>query len=501
MNHQLYKKKIRRTLILFAILPVFLLAMIGIIAYYAIYIMKTDYELNKVNKEIVRVINSDRRHIDKEFTVFIKHLPKDTTEIYRALYDRTNNTKRQYFFNFEYDRQYTNNYNNTPTIPIYHRSGQHHQAPFELTVSIPVTSLKETVQFPSYQYVITDTYDNIYYSSDDEKIGEKYIYDEHKQITAFHRDKQLKIYVYQDLTQAFDRGIMLISILFGTFVLLIVITMYTSKHLAHRQTKDIDEIIARIRQAQVRALTAYEPLSAPSELEVINRYIFELSQLNERLLRSTKDSNEALRQSQLKSLENQFQPHFIFNTMQTINYMIDTDAKAAKKMMIKLSSILRYTLRVKESEVTFRKELKYLDDYLYIQNIRFDGKINYFFEINENLLDYRTEKLLIQPIVENAIKYGDINQGLNIIIRIRLLNNNDILIGVYNSGQGMTDERLQEVRSMIRHYKLRNLHIGLQNIHQTLRIKFGNKYGMKVFSHQHNGTMIVLRVKRGDISV
>lgn len=497
MNQQLYKRKIRRSLILFAILPVFLLTMIGLFAYYAIYIMKTDYELNQVNKEMMGMIENDREHIEKRYRDFTKNIPENTTDIYRALYEQSNYNKQHYIFEFEYEKLYTNNYGNIPVIPIYDKQGVDHNRQYNLTVSIPANVLKDVMHYHDYQYVVTDLYDNVYYSSDNHLIGDKYTYDERKQITAFYKDDQLKLYVYQDLTQTIDRGIILISILLGTFFLLIIITMYSSKSLAHRQTQDIDEIIAHIRQAQVRALTTYQPLTAQSELEIINRYVFELSQLNERLLKSTKESNEALRQSQLKSLENQFQPHFIFNTMQTINYMIDTDKKAAKKMMTKLSSILRYALRVKESEVTFKKEIDYLEDYVFIQNIRFDQAIHYTIDIDESLMNLQTEKLLIQPLLENAIKYGAIENGLNIKVRIKPLRNGDIFIGVFDNGVGMTRERLKEVRNMIKHYELRNLHIGMQNIHQTLRVKYGEHYGMKVYSAYNNGTLITLRVKKG----
>ncbi|MDJ1156424.1 histidine kinase [Macrococcus caseolyticus] len=493
MNHQLYKRKIRRTLILFAILPVFLLTMIGLFAYYAIYIMKTDYELNQVNKAMVSLIENDRKHIQERYRDFPKNIPGNTTDIYRTLYERSNDRKQHYIFKFEYDKLYTNNYGDIATIPMYEQDGEQ----YRLTISVPASVLKDVMHYHDYHYVVTDLYDNIYYSSDDHLVGDKYSYDERMQITAFHKDDQLKLYVYQDLRQTIDRGIILISILLGTFFLLIMITMYSSKRLAHRQTQDIDEIIAHIRQAQVRALTTYQPLTAQSELEIINRYVFELSQLNERLLKSTKESNEALRQSQLKSLENQFQPHFIFNTMQTINYMIDTDKKAAKKMMIKLSSILRYALRVKESEVTFKKEIDYLEDYVFIQNIRFDQAIHYTIDIDESLMNVQTEKLLIQPLIENSIKYGAIENGLNIKVRIKPLRNGDIYIAVYDDGRGMTKERLKEVRSMIKHYKLRNLHIGMQNIHQTLRVKYGEHYGMKVYSAYNNGTLVTLRVKKG----
>ncbi|QRN49094.1 histidine kinase [Macrococcoides bohemicum] len=497
MNHSLFKRKLRRTIILSAILPVFLLTMIGLLAYYAIYIMKTGYELEQTNKKMIEVINKDEPLLKKRFDAFIKEIPESSIEINRNLYRKSIVGNQNYLFYLDYKEHYTNNYTAKPSIPLYHRQETYKQVPYELEVSLPIESISKFIDQNNFDYVITDCYDNIYYSSAHHTTGKKYLYDEQMQITSLNQQKNLKVYVYQDLTETINKGLILIAVLFITFILLILITLFSSKLLAKRQTKDIDEIIARIRQAQVRALTSYQPLTAPSELEIINRYVFELSQFNERLLKSTKDSNEALRQSQLKSLENQFQPHFIFNTMQTINYMIDTDKKAAKKMMIKLSSILRYALRVKESEVTFKKEIEYLEDYLFIQNIRFDQAIQYTIDIEASLENVQTDKLLIQPLIENAIKYGAIEDGLSIKVRIKQLLNGDIFIAVYDDGKGMTKERLKEVRSMIQHYKLRNLHIGMQNIHQTLRVKYGKHYGMKVYSVYNNGTLITLRVKKG----
>ena len=492
MNSNLYKNKIRRTLIVFAIVPLFLVILIGLIGFYALYFMKTSQDVSQSTTQMTKRIHSSEKQVKQEFKQFIEHIPKDETDKYRALY-RLANQEDTLIFYFKYDKVYTNKVHQQ-LVPLYETSGEVNHQPYTFKVYIDTANLHKTAES---DIVITDLYDNIYFATNPMDALDKKFETNTQAIQAEKQVANLKLTTYKDVSDIMSKGVVMLIILGITFVSLIIIALITSQMLSKRQTKDIDEIIAAIRQAQVRALKVYQPLTQQSELEIINRYVYELSYLNEKLLASTKASDKALRDAQLKSLEHQFQPHFIFNTMQIINYMIDSDPKAAKKMMIKLSSILRYALRVHEAEVTFEKEINYLKDYLYIQNIRFEGQIQYQFEVNPTLQNITTDKLLIQPLIENAIKYREETALLNIKIRIESLSNGDLFIGVLDNGQGMTEERKYEVRQLIEHYHIKHNHIGMQTIHQTLRIKYGKQYGMKVYSKDQHGTMIVLRVKKG----
>ncbi|WP_202471547.1 sensor histidine kinase, partial [Escherichia coli] len=113
--------------------------------------------------------------------------------------------------------------------------------------------------------------------------------------------------------------------------------------MAKRQTKDIETIIQKIYYAKNRHLGTYTPLKNNSELEEINNYIYKLFESNEQLIHSIDHTERRLRDIQLKEIERQFQPHFLFNTMQTIQYLITLSPKLAQTVVQQLSQMLRYS--------------------------------------------------------------------------------------------------------------------------------------------------------------
>ncbi|HCV2611143.1 TPA: histidine kinase, partial [Staphylococcus aureus] len=183
-------------------------------------------------------------------------------------------------------------------------------------------------------------------------------------------------------------------------------------------------IIQKIYYAKNRHLGTYTPLKNNSELEEINNYIYDLFESNEQLIHSIEHTERRLRDIQLKEIERQFQPHFLFNTMQTIQYLITLSPKLAQTVVQQLSQMLRYSLRTNSHTVELNEELNYIEQYVAIQNIRFDDMIKLHIESSEEARHQTIGKMMLQPLIENAIKHGRDTESLDITIRLTLARQN-----------------------------------------------------------------------------
>ncbi|MFM1538938.1 sensor histidine kinase, partial [Helcococcus bovis] len=178
---------------------------------------------------------------------------------------------------------------------------------------------------------------------------------------------------------------------------------------------------------------------------------------------------------QVKFLNTQFNPHFLFNALESLRYLLYFDTKLADKYILDLSKILRNTFDYKGFFATVNEEVDYLKSYLEIQKIRYQDRLKYDIEIEENVLNREIPKLILQPIVENSIKYTyKIQQNLEINVFIRNLEDNVELI-INDNGPGISEEQLSELLKNMDNYNSKNS-IGLYNINKKLKLIYDDRY-------------------------
>lgn len=198
-----------------------------------------------------------------------------------------------------------------------------------------------------------------------------------------------------------------------------------------------------------------------------------------RTLVDTNYRNELLRkEAQIKALESQINPHFLYNTLESINWR----AKAAKNTEISmmaesLGTLLRSTLSNKESLVTLNFELDLVHAYITIQKIRFEDRLDFTAEVDAGLDDILLPPLSIQPLIENAIRYGmeEMTETCHVELRIRHVDG-QVLIRVKNNGSSFEDDLLEKLKNHVK--KPGGFGIGLINIDQRIRLLFGNACGL-----------------------
>jgi two-component system, LytTR family, sensor kinase len=208
---------------------------------------------------------------------------------------------------------------------------------------------------------------------------------------------------------------------------------------------------------------------------------------NTRIEMNLEQNQQLLLKARMDALTSQINPHFLFNTLNTVSSLIRFDPDMARGVVLKLSNILRRLLRKHETFVPLREELEFIDDYLDIEVIRFGrDKLQIFKTIDEQALDSFVPSMLLQPMIENSIKHGlsPRLEGGQIHIRTRRRDGR-LLIEIEDNGLGMPAERLTEVYGG---------GIGISNVHERLRLLYGDQFKMDIHSQEGQGTQIHIEI-------
>ena len=198
------------------------------------------------------------------------------------------------------------------------------------------------------------------------------------------------------------------------------------------------------------------------------------------------EQERLLSEARLAALTSQINPHFLFNTLNSVSSLIRTDPNQARVMVLKLSKVLRRLLRKHENFTTLRDELSFIEDYLSIELVRFGDKLRFERDVADNTLDMLVPSMLLQPLVENSIKHGLSSKVEGGTIRIRA-ERGDLKLNllVEDDGIGIPEAKLAT---------LLDRGIGVSNVNERLKVLFGNQYRMWIDSQPGRGTRIQIEV-------
>jgi two-component system, LytTR family, sensor kinase len=185
-------------------------------------------------------------------------------------------------------------------------------------------------------------------------------------------------------------------------------------------------------------------------------------------------------EARLAALTNQINPHFLFNTLNSLATLIRIDPDRARSMVYKLSSILRRLLKKSESLSPLRDEISFIDDYLAIEMIRFGSKLRFSKDIEEAALDRLVPSMILQPIIENSIKHGLASKVEGGSIRLKAwVEETQLHISVEDDGVGIPESKLGTVLED---------GVGVSNVNERLKVLFGSTYRLWIDSKEGNGT-------------
>lgn len=226
----------------------------------------------------------------------------------------------------------------------------------------------------------------------------------------------------------------------------------------------------------------------------------QLNQTRARLIEEIKahtELEESLKFMELKALQSQVNPHFLFNTLTTIAGLAALEsAEQTVGLVHSLSRLLRYSLRKIAQTVTLEEELAHIDDYLAIQKARFGDRIKVKVEMDRAILAAQIPVLTLQPLVENAIIHGLEAVENGQLSLVGYVQNEQVIIHVIDNGQGIVPERLVEIREMRGQITGRShtTGLGFSNVHKRLQHFFGSSYGLQLESMWGKGTQVTVAV-------
>ncbi|MBV8867296.1 MAG: histidine kinase [Acidobacteriaceae bacterium] len=193
-----------------------------------------------------------------------------------------------------------------------------------------------------------------------------------------------------------------------------------------------------------------------------------------------------LTEARLAALTNQINPHFLFNTLNSVSTLIRIDPDRARSMIYRLSKILRSLLKKTESLSPLREEISFIDDYLAIEMVRFGDKLRFEKEIESATLDRLVPSMILQPIVENSVKHGLSSKIEGGTIRLHTwLEGTRLHISVEDDGVGIHEAKLD---------KLFTSGIGVSNVNERMRVLFGANYRLTIDSKSGRGTRTLIEI-------
>lgn len=302
-------------------------------------------------------------------------------------------------------------------------------------------------------------------------------------------NSKLQIYIYRDLdfmlVKIFEQIVYFITI----FIFLITCIFLTINYFINKKLAVIDKIIGAIKSTGKGELNNFLEVETNDELRIIatsyNKMLLDIKNLIE-INKREFENNINL---EIKQLESQFNPHFLFNTLEMLKYTIKKDVKMSNKIILNISSILRFSIDNRKTIVSLDENIKFIESYLEIQKYRFGEDFSYTIDIESNLNNQKTPKLIFQPIVENSIKYGFSSKDkLHIDIRGKLQKGR-LVIYFLDDGDGLSKDELMEIRKNLKKDNVTN-HIGLYNVNRRIKLHYGEKYGVKILSRKGRGTLV-----------
>jgi two-component system sensor histidine kinase YesM len=270
----------------------------------------------------------------------------------------------------------------------------------------------------------------------------------------------------------------------------------------YRPIKKLHDVTTTIAKNDLQVLVNSENVDEITELG--NNFNIMIGKIRE-LLNAKVKEQENLKKAELKALQAQINPHFLYNTLDTIVWMAEANKTDQVIEIVRaLSSFFRIALSKGKDWISIRQEIEHVRSYLAIQKMRYRDILDYKFEVDEDLLDGTILKLTLQPLVENALYHGIKNKrnGGTIVVRAQRVGENLVRLEVQDDGVGFTPYKLTQIRAMLNdeydEISLKEGGFGLENVNKRIKLYYGKQYGLYVQSEYLMGTQVIARIPLQD---
>lgn len=291
-----------------------------------------------------------------------------------------------------------------------------------------------------------------------------------------------------DQLRVLRQNLIMSFIIIGFLIILgasLLITFGARQFLA--PVKNLQETILKIGAGE-RNLRA--EVAGPVELQTLSLEFNKMLDQNDSLMQSIKESQEEIRQYELQALASQINPHFLYNTLDSIIWMAEfKDNQRVVEMTKSLAAYFRLALNQGNEKITLKKEIDHVRHYLFIQKQRYGNRLSYEISEDDKADDFILPKLVLQPLVENAIYHGIKEVDRPGLIKIKTsLKNNILSVSVWDNGKGFDEKTSSQD-------KLDRGGVGLSNVKKRLSLEFGEDFDMMIQSEKNQFTQISLIIK------
>lgn len=283
---------------------------------------------------------------------------------------------------------------------------------------------------------------------------------------------------------------LIIAVAITIVMLLIFLTAYSSR-ITKEITKPLTQLTNRVEDITAGDFQMKEPIQASeTEIQLLSDGFEEMVGKLNSLIDENKRVERRKRHAELELLQAQINPHFLYNTLDTIIWLIESDNKQVSiDMVSSLSSFFRFSLSRGKDVISLAEEEQHVLSYLQIQKTRYQDRMDYEIDIPEALHAYLLPKLTLQPLVENSIYHGIKLQREKGQIKVSAVDLGDkIELIVKDNGAGMTEERLDELKAALNNGE--KVGFGLRTVHQRIQLLFGDDYGLQLQSTEGVGTTV-----------
>ena len=308
-------------------------------------------------------------------------------------------------------------------------------------------------------------------------------------------DEEASVQVIYDCT-SFVQLCLMSLVLVGFLALAVTLAIYRSAgKVADKKTEIIYDLIGALDQVEKGDLDVSLKITSGDEFERIGHsFNTMIGSIRHLLARHQELAKENLLAT-VQILESQFNPHFLFNTLESIRYMIKFGPGEAEKMLVSLSRMLRYSIQNGKDVVTVKEEMDFISRYLQVMLYRYGDRLRYSIDLEEGSRNASIPRMALQPIVENSIKYGFGEDRDCLEIRISTRIQNEVLsVIISDDGVGISTELLEKLKANLDQGQNQTDHIGIYNVHKRIRLVYGSRYGVGIDSKIEEGTVVTLRV-------
>ena len=282
--------------------------------------------------------------------------------------------------------------------------------------------------------------------------------------------------------------LMVFIIAFVLFILSII-----NSYISTRITDPIKELEKAVNEIEQGNLEVEVRSAGSYEIQHLGTSIQSMARRIRKLMNDIVAEHESKRRSEFDTLQSQINPHFLYNTLDIIVWMIENEKQSeAVKVVTALARFFRISLSKGKSIIPVKDELEHVRNYLMIQHMRYKNKFTYDIEADEDVLELASLKLMLQPLVENAIYHGmEFMDGDGEILVRAWRREDDLYMSVSDNGLGMTQEQVEHLFQAADHTSSgRGSGIGVKNVNERIKLYFGTGYGLESLSEPDEGTTV-----------